>query len=420
MHKRNARLLGNIGLRESTLVLVASTLANGLNYLFNFCMNRLLSPQEYGALSALLALFMILVIPSTSARTVTVRYLSQFRAQGALDHAVAFLVKMLRLLGGYGVLLFVGLCILAHTVTRFLQLSSAWLVVVLATALLPAVVLPVAQGGLQGLQRFGALGSNMILATSSRLLVGVSLVWLGWGVGGALAASTVSGLFSFLCAAWMLRSLWQEQRKEHSQSAQGVLQYAGIAFWGILALTVLTNADVILVKHFFTPEEAGFYSTAATLGRIVLYLPVAIATVMFPKAVERHTRHEDSSKLARESLLATVLLCLPLVVLYFLHPVLLIRLLFGIRYTPSAPLVGPLGTGMAIFAAISLLLQYYLSIHDQRFVMAVMLGALGLVIGLCVFHSSLEQALIVLNLVGLGTLLIGEGWCQGLIGRGQL
>jgi O-antigen/teichoic acid export membrane protein len=416
MHRRESRLLQRLGLRESTLVLMASLSANGLNYLFNFCMNRLLSPQEYGELSSLLALFMILAIPSTSAGTVTVRYVSQFLTQGVLGYAGAFFVKMLKYLGGYGLILLGGLSLLANVAARFLQLSSPLSVAVLATALLPAVVLPVAQGGLQGLQRFGSLSGNMVLATSSRLLAGLFLVWLGWGVNGALAASTFSGLVAFLCAIGMLRSMWWRRKLERAGSDREVWQYASTAFWGTLAFTLLTNADIILVKHFFPPEEAGFYSAASTLGRVVLYLPVAISTVMFPKAVESHTRREDSSVLARGSLLAAVFLCFPLVAFYFLFPVPLVRLLFGVRYVPSASLIGPLGLGMAFFAVTGVLLQYYLSIRERRFVIAVVAGALSLAVGLYVFHGSIEQVLIVLNVVGLSTLLVGEGWCQGLWG----
>lgn len=417
MHKWNSRLFKHLELKESTLVLTASLLANGLNYLFNFCMNRMLSPQEYGALSSLLALFMILAIPSSSARIVTTRYVSQFLTRGNPNYAGAFFAKVLEYLGGYGILLLAGLSLLAKMVSNFLQLSSPWPVIILATALLPATLLPVAQAGLQGLQRFGAMSSNMVISTSSRLLLGLLLVQLGWGVNGALAASTLSGLLAFLCAMWMLRSLWQVQRRKQMQPDQGIWQYANTAFWGIMAFTVLTNADVILVKHFFQPSEAGFYSTASTLGRIVLYFPVAISMVMFPKAVENHTRHEGSSGLARESLLITMFLCLPLVALYFLFPTPLVRLLFGTRYLPSVPLIGPLGMAMALFATVSLLLQYYLSIQDQRFVITVVLGAMGLVVGLYIFHDSLAQVLTVLNIVGLGTLVAGEGWCRGVIKR---
>jgi hypothetical protein len=65
---------------------------------------------------------------------------------------------------------------------------------------------------------------------------------------------------------------------------------------------------------------------------------------------------------------------------------------------------------------IGLLVQYYLSIDDCRFVTVVMLGALSLVLGLWAFHATLAQVLLVLNVTGAGVLLVGESWCQGVIG----
>jgi O-antigen/teichoic acid export membrane protein len=416
--RKGANLLGQTWLKESTLILIASILANGLNYLFNFCTNRLLPPQEYGALSSLLALFMILAIPSTSASAVTVQYVSRFHAQGAPDDAGALFLRLLRYLGGYGLVLLIGLGLLAGVIAKFLQLPSHWPVIALATALLPSVMLPVAQGGLQGIQRFWALSGTMLLGSSVRLLAGVLLIWLGWGVSGALVASTFAGLFALTGAMWILRPIWQSAGWNSSSSDQGVLQYATTAFWGILAFTVLTNVDVILVKHFFMPKEAGFYATASTLSRIILYLPTAVSTVLFPKAAERHAREEDSSGLARESLLLAIFLCLPLVTFYFAFPKFILRLLFGTQYLPSAPIIGPLGLIMFFFAMVGFLLQYYLSVRDHRFVIIVGLGAVGAIVGLYAFHGSPSHVLMVLGGVGLGILLVGEGWCRGLL-RGR-
>lgn len=401
-------------------MLLASISANGLNYLFNLSMNRLLPPAEYGALSSLLALFMILAIPAISAGTVTAQYVSRLHVEGAPADVATFLVDVLKYLGGYGLVLFAVLWLLARPAAKFLQLASNQPVVMLATAMLPAVALPVAQGGLQGQQRFGALSANMVLATGSRLGIGLLLVSGGLGVSGALAASTVSGLLALFCALWVLRPTWQTHRHKSLPPKQRVLQYATAALWGTLAFTVLANADVLLVKHFFSPEEAGYYSTAATLGRIILYLPVAVATVMFPKAAESHARDESASKLARESILVAMILCAPFVVLYFAFPKPLVALLFGDQYVPCASLVGPMGLVMALLAISHLLLLYYLSIRDRRFVIVVVCGAVCLVLGLYAFHSDLDQVMTVLGVAGAGMLLAGEGWCRGVVGQRRL
>ena len=58
---------------------------------------------------------------------------------------------------------------------------------------------------------------------------------------------------------------------------------------------VLTNIDLILVKHFFTPIEAGYYSIAQMVGKIILILPIPIVTVMFPKLSSLDGREEKNT-----------------------------------------------------------------------------------------------------------------------------
>src|SRR3972149_2017554 len=47
----------------------------------------------------------------------------------------------------------------------------------------------------------------------------------------------------------------------------------------VLCFMVLTNIDLILVKHFFTPMEAGYYSIAQIVGKIILFLPFPASVI---------------------------------------------------------------------------------------------------------------------------------------------
>ena len=52
------------------------------------------------------------------------------------------------------------------------------------------------------------------------------------------------------------------------------------------------NIDVILVKHYFSADEAGHYAALSQLGKIIIFGTGAIASVMFPLVVERFEKHE--------------------------------------------------------------------------------------------------------------------------------
>ncbi len=135
-------------------------------------------------------------------------------------------------------------------------------------------------------------------------------------------------------------------------------------FWPVvivlLCFSILTNIDVIIVKHFFAPIQAGHYAAAAIFGKIVLFFPGAIAMVMFPKAAELHTLEQDPWPVLKKSLLAVAVLCGLVTMSYFFFPVLIVSLLFGSRYYQSIPLMGLFGIAMTIFSLINIIIAYYL------------------------------------------------------------
>ena len=62
------------------------------------------------------------------------------------------------------------------------------------------------------------------------------------------------------------------------------------------------TGDVILVKHLF-PESAGDFAYAATLGRLVLFVPQALGGSMFPKVVSAKEGSSEQVHLLRKTML---------------------------------------------------------------------------------------------------------------------
>jgi len=55
------------------------------------------------------------------------------------------------------------------------------------------------------------------------------------------------------------------------------------AVLGMLAITCLTIDDLVAAKATFSAHEAGLYGADSLIGRVVLYLPLAIVTVLLPR-----------------------------------------------------------------------------------------------------------------------------------------
>ncbi len=81
---------------------------------------------------------------------------------------------------------------------------------------------------------------------------------------------------------------------------------------------ILSNLDILLVKHFFPPSEAGIYAAVALVGRVVFMLSWSVVSSMFPVSAS-HThrprrargavhRHYCWSELSLSAFIAAVAL----------------------------------------------------------------------------------------------------------------
>ncbi len=276
-------------------------------------------------------------------------------------------------------------------------------------------------GALQGLQKFLALGFNYIIGSFLRLAFAVGLVTLGLGASGAFAAYFLAGLFTIAISIVILtphlRRSSSVQRSDHGLTLREVTAYAGLVLIGTVCLAALTNLDVMIIKHYYPPAEAGQYAAASVLAKIILFFPGAITAVLFPKATERFALQQDSSKIARQAAIAVGGLCGALAVVYFLVPDILIRLLFGLGYENAVPLVGAFGVSMALYALVTLQMNYYLAIHKRRYIALLAGSTILLVIGLVLFHNSLLEVIMIQLINATALIVSGELIFRGIISK---
>jgi len=77
------------------------------------------------------------------------------------------------------------------------------------------------------------------------------------------------------------------------------------AVLGMLAITCLTIDDLVAAKATFSAHEAGLYGADSLIGRVVLYLPLAIVTVLLPQVAAGVSAGQETRHLLKTSLLAT-------------------------------------------------------------------------------------------------------------------
>jgi O-antigen/teichoic acid export membrane protein len=162
---------------------------------------------------------------------------------------------------------------------------------------------------------------------------------------------------------------------------------------------VLTNLDLILVKHFFTPMEAGYYSIAQIVGKIILFLPFPVATVMFPKLSSFGGPEAKKLSILGQSLTIAGILCGGAALTGLLFPSAIIEALSGKIYVESISLVKWFCLNMTFLSLTWISLNYHLATQRRGFIFPLLcltLVQIGLIL---LFHKTLTQVLFVVGII---------------------
>ncbi len=373
-------------------------------YFFQFYMSRKLSMEDFGMFNSLLSLSAIVSVPAGTVSLVMARYVSKFSAlQNIGKIKYLFFNAYIKLLIAGAVV--VGVFISFSTyIGRFLHIHSGVPIILIGISLLLSLLLPINMGTLQGLQRFGYLGIHGSLSGLLRLGFGVLFIYTGLGVNGAILAGILPVFIIILITCYPMRFLLNKAIKHDKEKyTKEIVWYSLPVTIANLCFTGLINIDLVLVKHFFSPEDAGNYAAAAILGRSIFYLPGAIILAMFPMVSESHTLQKDTYGLLNKALLFTLLLSGCGLIVFFIFPSQLMGLLMGQKFTATAPLLRIFGLAMLPFALLNILINFNLAKHQVKFVYTLAVGCFFEIFLIYIYHNSLIHVIYIM--MGSGILL---------------
>jgi len=389
-------------------VFIASMVVNLCNYLFHIFMSRSLGPIDYGVLVSLFSVLMIISVPAGVLQTVTTRYVSNFKAKGELAKIKVLVRQLLTRASLFAVAGFVLFILLSGYIASFLHISSRLPIVLVGVAVVLGIICPVLLGTLLGLQKFFYFGTDMVIGGIGKLFFGILLVYMGLKVNGALLGLAMGSLAAFLFAVFPLRRQFSSDQTDCNFSLSPIYGYFFPVAIMLLCFMLLTNIDLILVKHFFDSSQAGHYAAASIVAKIILFLPGAIAMVMFPKTSELHALSKESKPVLKKSLLYTTVLSGGVLLLYLTIPSLIVKSLFGSQYIPTIPLIGIFGLAMLFFSLTNILLFYQISVHQLKFLKILVVATIVEVALIFLFHRSLIQVILILAVVSLSLFLLNS------------
>lgn len=258
------------------VMLVSSGIVGGLNLLYNLAIAHVLGASGFGHASAVYTVLMLLSSVHLSFQLLCSKFVARNTTLAGKVTIYRHLLRRAWLCAiGIGVALFAG----RFLVSRYLNLPTTSYIVMLAAAVVFYIPLGVRRGLMQGMCDFRRLAFNFVLEAVVKLLGAFLFLAGGWGVSGVILAVVASVLLAYIFSGPHRTLLASPQGDLLLPAGLGEGLQASLFFAGQV---VINNLDIVLVKHFFAPTEAGFYAAVALVGRVVYMLSWSVVSAMFP------------------------------------------------------------------------------------------------------------------------------------------
>lgn len=289
--------------------------------------------------------------------------------------------------------------LLRNSIFDYLNISDTKLIYPFAIYLVVFLINTMPRSYLQGLLRFKGFSLHVAAGPFLRLGFSIFFILLGYRVSGAFFGLTLATLFNFLIGLGLLKKNFSVGNGANLGKYYKKLITFGVAVLVMKAsLTVISNVDLILVKHFFSPVEAGIYSATLTIGKIILFGTGILGAVMFPIISDLYAKGEDYYKKFILFFVAQLVLVAGAVAIFHIFPRFITINMFGNAYAPAIAYLSKFSIFTGLFSMVSFVYQFLLAIEKTKANIILFFGVIAQVVAINIFHASLGQ-IININIV---------------------
>jgi O-antigen/teichoic acid export membrane protein len=275
--------------RDGAVIAVAMAVTNITTYGFVILAARVLGPEEYGALAAVMGVLLVVNVLSLGLQATGARRVSASpESLPQIEHEVLGTSYSSALLLGFVVLL------ASPVIAIVLHLDSWAPAALVAVTAVPLSVMGGQAGILQGERRWGPLAGIYLAVGLGRLGFGTVALLIDKNTTGAMVGVTI-GAFVPVVIGW---HALRHPDRDHVRSAPrtatvprwargGVLRETAHNSHALLAFFALSNADVIIARVTLDEHQAGLYAGGLILSKAVLFLPQFVVVIAFPSMASR-------------------------------------------------------------------------------------------------------------------------------------
>ncbi len=407
MRKTVKSLTSNPLISNSFILISGGLLANLFNFLFNLLMSRNLRIEDYGSLISLVSLVTLLSIPAGALTPTVVTVAGKYFVDGNLAALHAFYMKFFKFLIVVGIGLVVVFIVLSAPLSDFFNISESGLMLASAFAVCIGYLITLNNSFLQAKLAFRSLSVINTVSAVVKVVAGVPLVLIGFGLGGAFFGVLLAFIVPLIVGFILLRKVtFFSSEKLPPISYKELLEYGVPSSIVIFCLNAFMSTDILLAKHLFNQEQAGLYAGMSLIGRVVFFVTAPISTVMFPTIINRYAKKLTYKHILYTSLLLVGSVSVGISIFYFLFSD--FAVLFFLKkeeYLPIAQYIGMFSVFATLYSLLSVLAYYFLSLKKTSIYKLFLAGAIVQALLIYLIHGSFSDVITISSIV-VGTILV--------------
>lgn len=383
-------------LSRSILIIAASFTANIFAYLFQLVSGRYFSKEDYGVLVALFSLSGIIPLILQFFTSGIPKLVAEIKDIDYPKRISSLFYTIFKINAGISLLILIGMLLLKNNIAEFLNIENTTVMYPFIFAVAAGVLTLFMTPYIQGLMRFKAYAFVTLLTSISKFLVALTVLLLGltlsdifWGL---TITTTIMGIIAY---SLLLKNLDFKWRIFNKPDLSLLIKYSLGGALALIGLNLVNSIDVILVKHYFSPEIAGTYSSISVIGRIIFYAASPVAIVMLPICAQKFKKGENFIKPFLAAIGISTIISGVATFLYAEFPHLIITTLFGNEYLTAEPYLGLFALFMLIYTILYIFATFLIATSKFKLSSLVIIASGLQYFGIKLFHANITQVIYV-------------------------
>ena len=400
MKQRVKQIVKNPLIYGSSIVIFGGLAANFFNFLFNLYMSRNLSVSDYGILASIISLIGFPALLASAVSPMVVQFAGNYFALGKYDMLRGFYRQLFYFFCLSGIIIFMLFVLNLNQLGNFLHIHDNNLLFVVSCMVFFMIMGVINAAFIQAKLAFTFQVSMNIAAAVVKLLLGIALVAAGFAAGGAVYSLFAAILVTYALSFFPLRFVFDRSIATPKINTKELFSYGIPSTLTLVGLTSLISSDIILVKHFFDPAQAGIYAGLSLVARVIFFVSSPIASVMFPILVSKFAKKENITRTFLASLLLVIIPSFFMTLFYTIFPD--FSILFFLKkpeYLAASPLLSIFAINISLYGVLFIICNFYLSIKKTNIYIPTTIGAILQIVLINFYHDSFEQVITISSVI---------------------